>query len=112
MKRGLLVLGLLTLGVGPWSRAAEAPIAPYGVPNGRFSYGKIEWVDKCITCKRLEWREERLERPVTRKLSRASVETLAIIAYHQPVTRAEIEQVRGVGLSKGTLDLLFDQNWI
>ncbi|MFO1158879.1 MAG: SMC-Scp complex subunit ScpB [Reyranellaceae bacterium] len=53
-----------------------------------------------------------IERPVTRKLSRAAVETLAIIAYHQPVTRAEIEQVRGVGLSKGTLDLLFEQNWI
>jgi segregation and condensation protein B len=54
----------------------------------------------------------KIERPVNRKLSRAAVETLAIIAYHQPVTRAEIEQVRGVGLSKGTLDLLFEQNWI
>jgi len=54
----------------------------------------------------------KIERPVTRKLSRASIETLAIIAYHQPVTRTEIEQVRGVGLSKGTLDLLFEQNWI
>jgi segregation and condensation protein B len=54
----------------------------------------------------------KIEKPVTRKLSRASIETLAIIAYHQPVTRAEIEQVRGVGLSKGTLDLLFEQNWI
>jgi segregation and condensation protein B len=48
----------------------------------------------------------------TRRLSRAAIEMLAIIAYHQPVTRAEIEQVRGVGLSKGTLDLLFEQNWI
>ena len=48
----------------------------------------------------------------TRRLSRAAIETLAIIAYHQPATRAEIEQVRGVGLSKGTLDLLFEQNWI
>src|SRR6185312_2067118 len=54
----------------------------------------------------------KIERPVTRKLSRAAIETLAIIAYHQPVTRAEMEQVRGVGLSKGTLDLLFEQNWI
>jgi segregation and condensation protein B len=53
-----------------------------------------------------------LERLVSRKLSRAAIETLAIIAYHQPGTRAEIEQVRGVGLSKGTLDLLFEQNWI
>ncbi len=54
----------------------------------------------------------RIETQVTRKLSRAAVETLAIIAYHQPVTRAEIEQIRGVGLSKGTLDFLFEQNWI
>jgi segregation and condensation protein B len=54
----------------------------------------------------------KIERPVTRKLSRAAIETLAIIGYHQPVTRTEIEQVRGVGLSKGTLDLLFEQNWI
>jgi segregation and condensation protein B len=54
----------------------------------------------------------KIERAVIRKLSRASIETLAIIAYHQPVTRTEIEQVRGVGLSKGTLDLLFEQNWI
>jgi len=49
---------------------------------------------------------------VRRKLSRAAVETLAIAAYHQPVTRAEIEEIRGVGLSKGTLDLLFEQGWI
>jgi segregation and condensation protein B len=54
----------------------------------------------------------RIETHITRKLSRAAVETLAIIAYHQPVTRAEIEQIRGVGLSKGTLDFLFEQNWI
>lgn len=54
----------------------------------------------------------KIEQPITRKLSRAAVETLAIIAYHQPVTRAEIEQIRGVGLSKGTLDFLFEQNWI
>lgn len=52
------------------------------------------------------------ERVETRRLSKAAYEVLAIIAYHQPVTRAEIEQVRGVGLSKGTLDLLFEQNWI
>ncbi len=47
-----------------------------------------------------------------RKLSRAAVETLAIIAYHQPVTRVEIEEVRGVGLSRGTLDVLLEANWI
>ncbi|MFQ5764101.1 MAG: SMC-Scp complex subunit ScpB [Rhodospirillales bacterium] len=49
---------------------------------------------------------------VPRKLSRAAVETLAIIAYHQPVTRAEIEEVRGVGLSRGTLDVLLEAGWI
>ena len=48
------------------------------------------------------------ERPVSRKLSRAAVETLAIIAYHQPVTRAEIEAIRGVALARGTLDRLDD----
>ncbi len=47
-----------------------------------------------------------------RRLSRAALETLAIIAYHQPVTRAEVEEVRGVGLSKGTLDLLMEIGWI
>lgn len=53
-----------------------------------------------------------LEVKVGRKLSRAAIETLSIIAYHQPVTRGEIEEVRGVSLSKGTLDLLFDEGWI
>lgn len=48
----------------------------------------------------------------TRKLGRAALETLAIIAYHQPVTRAEIEQVRGVSMSKGTLDVLLEIGWI
>jgi segregation and condensation protein B len=53
-----------------------------------------------------------LERTVSRKLSRAAVETLAIVAYHQPVTRAEIEEIRGVALSKGTLDVLMESGWI
>ena len=48
----------------------------------------------------------------TRKLSRAAIETLAIIAYHQPVTRAEIEEIRGVGLSRGTIDQLLELEWI
>ncbi len=54
----------------------------------------------------------RIERNVVRKLSRAAVETLAICAYHQPVTRAEIEEIRGVAISKGTLDTLFEAGWI
>jgi len=47
-----------------------------------------------------------------RRLSRAALETLAIIAYHQPVTRAEIEEIRGVSTSKGTLDVLLETRWI
>ena len=47
-----------------------------------------------------------------RKLSRAALETLAIIAYHQPVTRAEIEEIRGVSVSRGTIDLLMELDWI
>jgi segregation and condensation protein B len=54
----------------------------------------------------------RIERPVARKLSRAAVETLAVIAYHQPVTRAEIEEIRGVALGKGTLDTLMEAGWV
>jgi segregation and condensation protein B len=48
----------------------------------------------------------------TRKFSRAAIETLAIIAYHQPVTRAEIEEIRGVGVSRGTIDQLLEMDWI
>ncbi|WP_430448266.1 SMC-Scp complex subunit ScpB [Rhodophyticola sp.] len=48
----------------------------------------------------------------TRKLSRAAVETLAIIAYHQPVTRAEIEEIRGVSVSRGTVDQLIEMEWV
>ncbi|WP_128254209.1 SMC-Scp complex subunit ScpB [Falsirhodobacter deserti] len=48
----------------------------------------------------------------TRKLSRAGIETLAIVAYHQPVTRAEIEEIRGVAVSRGTLDQLLELEWI
>lgn len=53
-----------------------------------------------------------VEQTHTRRLSRAAIEVLAIIAYNQPITRAEIEEVRGVALSKGTLDLLFEAGWI
>ncbi len=54
----------------------------------------------------------KLEKPVARKLSRAATETLAIIAYHQPVTRSEIEEIRGVGLSRGSLEMLLEAGWI
>jgi segregation and condensation protein B len=48
----------------------------------------------------------------TRKLSRAAIETLAIVAYHQPVTRAEIEEIRGVATATGTLDVLLKTGWV
>jgi segregation and condensation protein B len=54
----------------------------------------------------------RKETVETRKLSRAAIETLAIIAYHQPVTRAEIEEIRGVAVSRGTIDQLLELEWI
>ncbi len=54
----------------------------------------------------------KIEAQVKRKPSRAAIETMAIVAYHQPVTRAEIEEIRGVGLSRGTLDTLLEAGWI
>jgi segregation and condensation protein B len=63
------------------------------------------------TARDLSWLLAR-EAVETRSLSRAALETLAIIAYHQPVTRAEIEDIRGVTASKGTLDVLLETGWI
>ena len=54
----------------------------------------------------------RIEQTASRRLSRAAVETLAIICYHQPVTRAEIEDIRGVAVNRGTLDVLLEAGWI
>jgi len=54
----------------------------------------------------------RRERAEPRRLSRAAIETLAIVAYHEPVSRAEIEAIRGVQISKGTLDVLMEAGWI
>ncbi len=53
-----------------------------------------------------------LQREAERHLSRAAVETLAIVAYHQPVTRAEIEEIRGVAVNRGTLDVFLEAGWI
>ena len=55
------------------------------------------------------WRARSQEK---RKLSRAAIETLAIVAYHQPVTRADIEDIRGVAVSKGALDVLMEAGWV
>jgi segregation and condensation protein B len=68
-----------------------------------------KWVFRTATD--LAWLMTR-ESTETRKLSRAAIEMLAIIAYHQPVTRAEIEDIRGVITSKGTLDVLLETGWI
>ncbi len=53
-----------------------------------------------------------LQRQKVRKLGRAMIETMAVIAYHQPVSRAEVEEIRGVGFNRGTLDALFEAGWI
>lgn len=63
------------------------------------------------TAKDLAWLLSR-EAVEQRKLSRAALETLAIVAYHQPVTRAEIEDIRGVSTSRGTLDVLLETGWV
>jgi len=63
------------------------------------------------TASDLAWLLSR-EATETRRLSRAALETLAIVAYHQPVTRAEIEDIRGVSTSKGTLDVLLETGWV
>ena len=53
-----------------------------------------------------------IEQEASKQLSRAATETLGIIAYHQPITRSQIEEIRGVTLSKGTLDILFEIGWV
>ena len=53
-----------------------------------------------------------VEKTIHKKLSKAALEILAIIAYHQPITRAEIEDMRGVSVSQGSLDVLFESNWV
>ena len=53
-----------------------------------------------------------IEQESSKQLSRAATETLGIIAYHQPITRSQIEEIRGVSLSKGTLDILFEIGWV
>jgi len=87
-------------------RRVEAAYEGRGVTVARVA-GK--WALRTASDLSFLLREEAQE---TRKLSRAATETLAIIGYHQPVTRTEIEEIRGVAVSKGTLDLLMDLEWI
>src|ERR1700761_8081593 len=84
----------------------QAEYAPRGVNLVRIAN---KWSFR--TAGDLAWLMTR-ESTETRRLSRAAIEVLAIIAYHQPVTRAEIEEIRGVVTSKGTLDVLLETGWI
>ena len=82
-------------------------------------YGMNSGIEFIVTGETLSFRTKaevsgkiNLERKVKKPLSRASNEVLAIIAYHQPITRAEIEEIRGVSLSRGVIDVLIESNWI
>jgi segregation and condensation protein B len=87
-------------------RALQAEYAPRGVNLVRFGN---KWTFR--TAGDLSWLLTK-EAVVPKKLSRAAVETLAVIAYHQPVTRAEVEEIRGVVMSRGTFDVLMETGWI
>jgi segregation and condensation protein B len=86
--------------------ALQAEYAPRGVNLVRINN---KWTFR--TASDLSWLLTK-EAVVPKKLSRAAMETLAVIAYHQPVTRAEIEDIRGVVISKGTIDVLMETGWI
>src|SRR5215475_10131765 len=104
---GLRILeALLFAAEGPLDEKVLASRLPAGVNLVRIG-GK--WTLRTATD--LAWLLTH-ESVVTRKLSRAAIETLAIVAYHQPVTRAEVEEIRGVSTSKGTLDVLLETGWI
>jgi segregation and condensation protein B len=70
--------------------------------NGQYAFRTAKDVGDALT----------VEKEVNKKMSKAALETLAIIAYHQPITRAEIENIRGVATHKGTLDILMEMGWV
>jgi len=86
--------------------ALQAEYAPRGVNLVRIGN---KWTFR--TAPDLSWLLTK-EAVVPKKLSRAAIETLAVISYHQPVTRAEVEEIRGVVMSKGTFDVLMETGWI
>jgi segregation and condensation protein B len=87
-------------------QALQAEYAPRGVNLVRIGN---KWTFRTATD--LSWLLTK-EAVVPKKLSRAAIETLSVIAYHQPVTRAEVEEIRGVVMSKGTFDVLMETGWI
>jgi segregation and condensation protein B len=119
-----MVEALLFAAAGPLSAADLARRLPEGADVGRALAGlKSRYAGRGVEleCVADRWRFHTSpdlaalmteEREDPRRLSRAALETLAIIAYHQPVTRAEIEQIRGVSLSKGTLDVLLEMGFV
>ncbi|EGF90306.1 segregation and condensation protein B [Asticcacaulis biprosthecium C19] len=118
------VEALLFAAAGPLSAAELAYRLPEGVDVGQALAGlKARYAGRGVALEVINdrWQFRTAgdlgylmveEREEPRRLSKAALETLAIIAYHQPVTRAEIESVRGVGLSRGTLDVLHEMNLI
>ncbi|ESQ80495.1 SMC-Scp complex subunit ScpB [Asticcacaulis sp. YBE204] len=115
---------LLFAAAGPMSAADLARRLPEGADVGKaLAALRARYADRGVTLEVVadKWQFRTAvdlgylmveEREEPRKLSKAALETLAIIAYHQPVTRAEIETIRGVGLSRGTLDVLHEMNLI
>ena len=118
------VEALLFAAAGPLSAADIARRLPEGADVGRAIAtlrARYEGRGVELECVADRWRFRTAadlgflmteEREEPRRLSKAALETLAIIAYHQPVTRAEIESVRGVSISKGTLDLLLEMGFV
>ncbi len=91
------------------SEALERLRADYASRGVNLARAGKKWFFR--TAPDLAWLLAR-EQVEEKKLSRAALETLAIVAYHQPVTRAEIEEIRGVAISKGTLDVLLETGWV
>ena len=87
-------------------RALQAEYAPRGVNLVKVG---TKWAFR--TANDLSWLLTK-EAVIPKKLSRAAIETLSVIAYHQPVTRVEVEEIRGVVMSKGTFDVLMETGWI
>jgi segregation and condensation protein B len=115
---------LIFASVEPLSEDEMAKRLPEGVDLGAaLAFLKADYFSRGVNLVRvgkkwtfrtapdLAWVLQR-ERVEPKKLSRAALETLSIVAYHQPVTRAEVEDIRGVALSKGTMDVLLETGWV